>query len=495
MDSKLKTKLKNTLRDKLPEFQRNDDLPITQYVDAAGEMLDELRETIHSLSGYLNWNDAPIDRIDSLGTSFGFEFPRNLAEATRRTIVRDIVNIYKRNGTPDTFRWIFKIIGWDVELQYAWLLNPEKTIRGLKKNIYNGEFLHNGTINYGEERRIDLENFNYRDFLYGESQVDEDGTFFYGKQYFDSENLFNKIPIQGEYYPHRRIAPDDPIVAATPYVIVRIQSADYRLFTDPYVDPDTGIEYSYTDSERFQIAEELINFLLYDQGRPVHVRVVIIVTDDQLSDEIEPIEEDLTQIFTGWLDEFDDEMELEDESVTTFDIDGALKIGDDYKIGWCNPITKVSVLSSVKIGEPSQSLLPLPLDEYEIKLYLDLPGFEDTLTTRRYIMRAGTNLSFEVPAFFTVSIYGIDTLNPDATSSYEFVDSFGEGQSVDIDLDDYHAIYFVLNNTLQESDPEMGLFGGAPFNEVQFNGLPNGALVNQPKEMVIDVTYKQLTSV
>lgn len=456
-------RLSDVLKRKIPEFQQKPGSPLDGYLDAAGDLLDEFRTAIQALSGYLNWADAPLEKIDILGKSFGIDFPRNLNEETRRTIVRDIVNIYKRNGTPDTFRWIFKIVGWDVDLQFAWALNPDEMLKGQERIIYNGQYIYNGSITYGQKNRIDLTQLTYRDFVYGNSVDEADGTFFYGKNYFDTEeNTFKKIPIQGEYYPNYRVTPDDTYVASTPYVVVRITEEDYRLFTEDYTDPDTGITYSYTEGEKFQIAEELVNYLLYDQGRPVQVRVIIIVNAQGFTDELPDIVDTYNEVWSADPYIFSDTLpNINSTYLESINV-GIVKIGDDHKIGtFTNPYSSHSVLGGLTVTTAAQTLSPVDPDTTEnIPVIIPIPATTVTANSRRFIVRQNTDLTFTVPAGVSINLYGTSSLLPANTAGYQLIQS-GITGAFNTTLNDIHAIYFEVTNT---SSSDTMIVGSATMN-------------------------------
>ena len=397
---------------KLPEFQRDTGAPIDGYVQTAGEMFDEMRTTIRAMSGYLNWADAPLSRIDALGSSFGIDFPRNLNEETRRTVVRDIVNIYKKNGTPDTLKWIFKIIGWNVDLQYAWVKNPDDLLQGKESIRYNGEYVYDGSISYGELTRADLDSLTFTKFVYGNVVDVDEGTFFFGRDYFDEAEFttgdptlftYQQIPIQGESYPNFRTEPGDPYVASTPYIVLRVTEDDYRLFTEDYVDPETGITYSYTDGERFQIAQELIDYLLFEQGRPVQVRVILISVQRDI-DQVFPIYDfDYNEVWTNAPYVFED---LVDEVWSTYDetVPVTIDIGDSgFKIGpYSHPYSAYTALPQVVISPTQQILSAVDIDtEENIQVFFETG---DTGLSREYTIRAKTYLTISVPAGVTIDV-------------------------------------------------------------------------------------------
>lgn len=410
-------RLPEILKMKLPEFQRDSGEPIDGYIQTAGEMFDEMRTTIRALSGYLNWADAPLSRIDTLGRSFGIDFPRNLNEETRRTVVRDIINIYKKNGTPDTLKWIFKIIGWNIDLQFAWVRNPDDLLQGQERVIYNGSYVYDGTINYGHKNRVNLDTLTFTNFVFGDVTDTPEGTFFFGRDYFDADDFatgdttdytYQQIPIQGENYPNFRIEPGDTYVASTPYVVLRVTEDDYRLFTEDYVDPETGITYSYTEGERFQIAQELINYLLYEQGRPVQVRVILISVQRDI-DLIPPVfDVTYNEVWSAVPYVFADIVDqvytvyIEDHPIPDFNI------GDfGYKIGpYSHPYSPYTALSQWVIGGGAQVLNPIEIDtEENIKVFFNAG---DTGLSREYTIRARTYLTITVPSGLTIDVQTVE---------------------------------------------------------------------------------------
>jgi len=79
------------------------------------------------LLGYLAWGLAVQEWDD------------NWNEATKRDVIRNAINVYKRQGTPGALKIALQAMGYDfVE------------ILDVAANVYNGKNVYDGTIQYGD---------------------------------------------------------------------------------------------------------------------------------------------------------------------------------------------------------------------------------------------------------------------------------------------------------------------------------------------------------
>lgn len=374
--------IKDILRNRLPEFMRQDGAPILEYVDAVGEVLDDLKKTIKLHDDYGDYRYVPESRLAVLSRRFAFDPPRNLPESMQRGIIRDIMQIYATKGTENALLWVFRLLAWRATFEYAWLLNPERydpNIRDLYPQYYerdgldsglsfansfyprlnNGYFIGvenqafhgddnffiSGPLLIGRNElsftgggdaydpftpdiqfniSTDYNKIDFRNFVYGKEQVDSDGTYFYGRTIFSGGDNLRKIRIIGEDYPPSQFRLRD-VVLKTPYIIVNVNQQDYQKFTQPYTD-DQGNEFFYTQSETFAIAETLVNYFLYDTVRPANVKIILISSLEDESDEL-PITTELEDEFTS------QPVEQEDHVTSVDEEDYNLIFTDGFLIG------------------------------------------------------------------------------------------------------------------------------------------------------------------
>lgn len=111
---------KDLLPQRIPEFQQGDNR-LKEYLEAAGELFDEYVAEIESFDDYRDAAKAPEKRLQQLASQFAFTFPRNLNPELQRAVIRDLQSIYQKMGTMDLINWIFRLIGWDVEIEEAWV--------------------------------------------------------------------------------------------------------------------------------------------------------------------------------------------------------------------------------------------------------------------------------------------------------------------------------------------------------------------------------------
>lgn len=270
---------KDLLPTRIPEFQQGDNA-LREYLEAVGELFDEYSAAIENMDHYRDPTKVSEPRLKELASQFALNFPRNLNASLRRIILRDIQGIYQQMGTHDFINWIFRLIGWDVEIEDVWLLNPERFDPKMKTVF--------GLDDYeGEQAPAPIPDFTRRDFtsfMLGEAFTDSTGTYFRGKRFFDLEDTYTKNEIVGEYYkPTTKVRTPDKVMK-TPYIFVRVSTESYNIFISPYTDPDTGETWEYTTLEFFSVVENILRFFLFENFRTTSIRIIAIVTEQLVSD-------------------------------------------------------------------------------------------------------------------------------------------------------------------------------------------------------------------
>ena len=237
--------LEEELKKKLPKFQQGND-DFDQLLEAAGQYLDKLRSEIDSLKYNKDWSQSSVSQLSDYADHINLQFPQAISDEVLRVAVRDIVEIYRHKGTERTLRWIFKVIGLDINIRYAWLLNPDDLDPEFPP-VINNEL-----------------------FIYGRESVYENGTYFDGVDIF--ENSYNKIPIIGEKYPNNKRITDDKVIKS-PYVFLEIDASDYDDFVSTL---DT--------TDQFLLDEIIEDY--FDEIRPANVAIVVVITVPDYEDDI-----------------------------------------------------------------------------------------------------------------------------------------------------------------------------------------------------------------
>lgn len=280
------------------------DNDLRDYLEICGELFDAFNDTIEQFDTYQDPASVPETRLGELAKKFAMTFPRNIDVETQREILRDLESIYQKNGGVDVINWIFHLIGWDVSLEYAWVLNPENYDPTIV-DVF-------GLSNYGKTQEpptiTDFYSRDYRAFLLGEEYVFDNGTYFRGRKFFDKRDTFLKNEIVGEFYEEKKKTRTPDKVMSTPYLFIRVSEETYNIFIQPYVDEETGEVYDYTEVEFFNVVQNIFDFFMFNTNRPSNVRVVIVVAPQFLEDE--------AVMTSDYSDEYTSEpLELEDEAV------------------------------------------------------------------------------------------------------------------------------------------------------------------------------------
>lgn len=304
---------KEHLIERIPEaFQNHQE--VIDYLAVAGELFDEYVETIHGMDEYRSWTQKDRNRLRQLALDFGMNFPRNIDENIQRTIVRDIHSIYSRVGIKQFSDWIFRIIGWEIDIQHAWLPNPDQYDPSIKD-------IHQ-LNDYGGNSDVTITNFfeaDYRAFYIGDSFVADDGNvYFRGRRFFDDEITIDQLEIVGEDYDELTKYRTRDKVGATPYIFVNVTEEDYTNYLNPYVDEESGQIYSFDRAEQFTVIENILNYYVFDEFRPTHVRVVIIVKTESNEDDV-IIYDDMSLEYESKPLEMEDDTVITDEETSRLD--------------------------------------------------------------------------------------------------------------------------------------------------------------------------------
>jgi phage tail P2-like protein len=252
------------LKKYLPEAQRNS-VPLNEFLDAVGELLDGFKTAIDDVQKYNDFQLIEEKHLDNLAKQFNVDFPRNMSVTRKREYIREIISLYRAKGTTKSVQRIFRLIGWDVDIDEYWIVNPV--------------WYQNPTDKY---TLTNEQGSSYQIGLY-ETIVGNTKIYKTDKIYIDiidkAGNVYPKKQIYGEPY-----KVDEEInFVKVPYIRINVKSEDFDLFTSDYV--ENGNLYSYDTSEEFEILSSIKTYLL-DKIRPATVAIVEISTPFSLSDTI-----------------------------------------------------------------------------------------------------------------------------------------------------------------------------------------------------------------
>lgn len=327
------------LIERIPEaFQNNPE--VVRYLTVAGRLFDEYMAAIENFDSYRNYSDIELERLRNLALDFGMQFPRNIDEQTQRLIIRDIHDIYSRVGVRDFMNWLFKIIGWTVEIENAWLPNPDYYDFSIA-DIHNIDRIGERQSSFAEEER----NLDYSLFYIGEtfiatdySEGGEGNVYFRGRKFFDEEQTIDKLQIVGEDYDPQTEYRTDEKVGATPYLFITVLDQDYSVFQNNYtvdeIEQDTdGIgnrRFALTKRELLNVVEGILSYYILEDFRPTNIRVVILAKEKRIEDDM-VVNESFSAIYVS------NPLEIIDRTVVDTEdnsrLDHVISAGDKFLAG------------------------------------------------------------------------------------------------------------------------------------------------------------------
>lgn len=497
---------------RVPEFLQDDETQLYEYLEACGEIFDQFGDTIKEQDAYKDYKRVPEARLILLSQRFAFNPPNMIPENLLRGIIRDITWIYTTKGVIQSLTWVFRLIGWDTDIEYAWLLNPERydpRVKelypqfferdglendasllntffpqlgdGYKLGDYNvryhndpSRFIIQGELVIGRNDITSLTGegnpytteinrvttsytkLDYRNFVYGDAVVKAEGTFFTGKSYFSRITDVREAKIIGENYRDEDIIRYYPSVISTPYIIVNVDSEDYDKFTRPYVASD-GTVYSYTTREKFSITQTLIEYLLYEFVRPANVRILLVVSEYEDYDQLHLNESafSLDAVAEPW-----DNTEyplVESTEVSTIPITAPVIGTENFLVGAPSYLPHNSMMQADKIRIGQGPTIDL-VAHHGVFDYWNLPISVNDLgggiyETPAVVLRTPSSIVVDVDE--TVTMYGRISVE----HSYVDVGTLSSGSHV-IDTFDYLNIKFrttslqaTINTRITWNDP------------------------------------------
>lgn len=118
------------LNKRVPENKQYEE-NIDEYLEVCSNVFNEIKDTIKKHDWYKDYRNIPEKRLSLLAYRFNYRESPLLTEEITRGIIRDITHIYTTNGTRGALYWVFRLLGWKVKVENAWLLNPQNYFNGL----------------------------------------------------------------------------------------------------------------------------------------------------------------------------------------------------------------------------------------------------------------------------------------------------------------------------------------------------------------------------
>ena len=274
---------KQKLPELLPDLIKNTNTK--ELMTGVGEYLDGIKSDINERKYLTDGTKLKEELLDIFATHFSLEFPKGLSENKKRIQLRDAIDAYRQTGTEDAMLRIFRLIGWDVIIDHVWTIYEEG-------DSVSTQWLSGNQVNYSTNTSYTYNSLptlpiTSGQFIFGNEVFDPSTGKYYVDLYDDFGNTYPKIPYYGETYPNGVTGR----VIKTPYIRVRISESDYSDYVRDYIDPETGIKYTYSDTEQFKIISDAIEYFL-NEGRPANVAILDILTFVKLNPEIVPIPND-----------------------------------------------------------------------------------------------------------------------------------------------------------------------------------------------------------
>lgn len=425
--------IRNTLKNNTPEFLKT--YPeLVSFLDAAGSFLNETKDAIEGFDYSHDYQFSSENELANRLNSLGFQLPPFVDEHSARLVLRDAIDIYIRKGTTDSLEWVLRLIGTTPTIKQTWLPSPKEVRKGQKVNLDTG----------GVER-YDVSGLSYTDFLYGDAVRTESGTFFQGYKYQDifEENLLTGFPIIGENY---TVTPEylTP-VEKLPYVSIRITDEDFNVATEPYTDPETGVQYEYGLNETYRALASILEYFLYDTVRPVNTRILIISSLQVLEETVglsEYFEQTTESDFTPDQDNFIAVDSLSEN--ITGDISNSF-IGDPLFIGRKSPYTSqfLQLPKVLDIGESGS----FSMETVESFTAFSVVTLVDTEQNKSYPIPvyAGMQIRLTSPVGEQITIFGLEDFFDAMQGQVIGAVNSGEEKTIDIPLG-FHGIYLQTNN-------------------------------------------------
>ena len=393
----------------IPEFQQTDS-PLTSYLDVSGEFLSEMKEAIEQFDKHRDWRKGSELSVDMTTKQRGFTLPSNMSYEAKRIFLRDIAEVIKRNGTEDGLIHALKMVGYNAEVRPAWIPCAERLDEGYLVDVVTGQ-----------EKYYELDRESYRDFLYGDEVITENGVYFSGFRYVDDvfqQNKIDNVPISGEIY--EEYQPHNISVTKSPYSVIRLNDGEFNVDVAEYTNPITGKTYKYSNDEEFQLVNDIVDFFIKSGYRATTIRAIIIAFLQQFEDEINVSENyiELTTYTPDGGDNLSDSVPICENGINASRVFVDGSIGSNMCVG-----AEIPYESPISIIKP----LPIGLDSDYINERYRWGSFSNTYELRLdkvypdFLLRYGTRVSLINTSEVDIDVY----INGELTQTIEVGFEFG----------------------------------------------------------------------
>ena len=295
---------RDNLKHRIPEYHQ-DSKSMEDYLDVCGGIYDRLVQEIEKHDIYHDYKQTPEGRLSLIARSFGFDTDFDIETDMFRYIVRDLNHLIRTRGIKPALEWCFKLVGWEVTINDAWLPDPHKydhRIIDFYPELFYGDpdnetpttrtdgqptSATQETVNTSIYFTDDYFKVDYRNFLYGTTEIKDTGVYFSGGPLFGSGEEYKNIRIVGEQYQNANGVKDPLVVASTPYLVINIDNESAlelsNVVDKTEIDGETEL---YTFSEKYNLLRGLLDYLLYDFEKPSHVVIIAILTNTDATDEM-----------------------------------------------------------------------------------------------------------------------------------------------------------------------------------------------------------------
>lgn len=269
--------LKTRINNYFPSYMRTN-TDVEQFSNGLTEIFADFKESIDNMQFYLDSEKIKNGLLDTLGNQLALSFPKGTTNYKKKIQIRDAIESYRNSGTERALKRVFRLIGWDVSIDYCWTIDPNGN-----NNIqvyYNDTVAYSDTTNYVySDNNIDSSLPSY--IVFGNEYYDINGKLKVDT-YDDFGNTWTDLTVYGESYSNGIPG----IMIKLPYIRLTINSTDYDSIASGFIDQNTGKYYSYTESEEFAIIDETIQHFL-NEGRPANVVIIDLVSKILFSDIIQ----------------------------------------------------------------------------------------------------------------------------------------------------------------------------------------------------------------
>lgn len=133
---------------KIPSFMQSK-TQVQGLMQGIGSFMDQISQAVNAVQYYNDYQNCPLNQLNSFVQQYGITFPSNMGEHNRRTLARDIISFFRANGTERSLKYIFAVAGFQVQLQYAWMKESDILLQVPPPGPYN--YIYGQYITIGKQ--------------------------------------------------------------------------------------------------------------------------------------------------------------------------------------------------------------------------------------------------------------------------------------------------------------------------------------------------------